>query len=120
MTTENKTRYQSITTSEKGNPIEHTLLKTRGSLLLRVMESNRGQFYNDWINRLPVSDMARKYDIGVSDIEFLVDYWELPERQKPRGGRTIEVDKLAERLWEILQPKIRSEVEAVLEERLGS
>lgn len=96
-------RLEMIKKSEHGREIT-PFNKAVGSLLLRAID--REEFTNLWNSRVPVSEIKQRLGITSGSVDFLVNYWEIPGRTKPGGNRPVDIDALAARLYDYMQPKI--------------
>lgn len=113
-----KRNIEMQTTTISGNLLEFPINKVKANLLLLAI--NKEQLEALWKSRKPLKEIAKElHDINVHDVRFLVDYWELPNRLKAPSGKTVNLDELAKRIYEYMEPQLISLVDKRIEEKLG-
>lgn len=98
----------------RGERMDHEISAMRLSLLLRAVDQDE---FKRLYPTTATAILSRHFDISDHDTAGLIAYWCLgPRPIQPTRQTPVQIDHLAERLWEILKPR----VEAMIDHRLSS
>ena len=94
-----------------GEPMEYAISPGRLSLLKRAIDKDHLELL--WKDSdLSQREVAAKLEIEMHDLNALSEYWCLPARQRAHKGKNgHDLDALADRLWDKIEPRVRSLIE---------
>lgn len=103
-----------IHATQGGVKLKQPVSKNYASLLTRIVSKEAlEKIYNTNMSHV---DMAEAFDINVSQLAFLIEYYDMPERKKASPTKSIDVDALAERIWMAIEPRIQKMIDDNIEE----
>lgn len=105
-------RVEQIHISESGKHIKHPISKQIASMLLKIVDKEH--FLTLWKSDITEVEIVRRLEITSNQMEFLKDYWEVPERAKRYGKVINNIDSISDRLWEDYAPRIQKMIQDAL------
>lgn len=96
-----------------GVRLKFPVSKNYASVLSRVV--SKEAFENKWKSGLSLTAIAHALDLNTTQASFLAEYYDMPEREKAQPSRPINVDALADRLWDDFAPRIQKMIDDAIE-----
>lgn len=108
-------KQEMVYESRNGVRLKDTISKNHLNLITRAVPEEEIRVLYD--TGISFEAMSRKLGIAVSALKVLADYYDFPERVKPQPIKApVDIDKLAERIYDYIEPKLDAKIKALVEQ----